>query len=916
MAYEESSGAEYAPVPSFRHFRWLIVGFVLIIIFWMSSGLLVAVWLNLKEFGDLFVRPIYFWLYGGMILSAIALVRLDVRGRRSLTFWAIRLFRHLLQSGEVSEDGAIRLPQGSLSFEAYRLPLSRFLAWQATKFLVGVFLFKNMFFGMAVYAMSQGWDPNLSAIWGVFKLPFVTPPLEGTYAEMTVIPLFPALTLLVGPVLGVFGVRLILLVGFTNLVRILTPNVAELRGEPRQAGWRLATFWGLLSLGCFWTMLNMFFPSFINYNTRYVIGGLGAAGICFLILALRDRFKNSNKSSVFLTGRRLGIRLMPILLIVLVTFSVTSINNSIADARKVEWLGPYTIQQIAVSRYLAELDEVKEVSYNFSLSAVPRDEIPSYVERHRSLISSVRLWDWGAGYAKLKPEIGLIPYVDYQDSDIIRFDGNLYWASSMKPLLPHTVRPEDRWYAQHLVYTHVPDGFYLLDAHGGRVVGTSQFFQQRRIYYGEGGLFEETWSSYPVDRERSDELDGYFYDGVGGVIVQPPLSWIYELNFFLAFRDKEIRVLRYRDVYDRMRMLFPYFEYTFEGKPVDMFPVTDGENTYYLMPLITRLSTQKVPWSGGDPIMRLVGYALVNVYDGDIQLLITGDDYFSNLFKWLYGDYIATDIPEWLKSQTRYPEELLEWRVGMYNYYHVTDPVTFIVAKEFYEIPEGLDTYFIMAQPPGFEETEFIGLLSLELRGARGRNLAGYMVVRNDYPQLGELIFYDARPLEAEMKLLGPTGTMEALEKNAEFAKLKTLLREPRIGDNILYKIGTHDVYFIPVYTAGAGGVVTEMGVVACVGAAFTGVYHVGLGMNAEEAFTSYLNQLAGISGPITPPKAEKTLQDLLREANMHLQAYMDLWSQARYKEAGEHLEQFLEIWKQISETTAGSEEIAYEESE
>ena len=37
-----------------------------------------------------------------------------------------------------------------------------------------------------------------------------------------------------------------------------------------------------------------------------------------------------------------------------------AINDSIADARKVEWLGPYTAQQIAVNRYFAELDEVEE----------------------------------------------------------------------------------------------------------------------------------------------------------------------------------------------------------------------------------------------------------------------------------------------------------------------------------------------------------------------------------------------------------------------------------------------------------------------------------------------------------------------------------------------------------------------------
>ena len=125
----------------------------------------------------------------------------------------------------------------------------------------------------------------------------------------------------------------------------------------------------------------------------------------------------------------------------------------------------------------------------------------------------------------------------------------------------------------------------------------------------------------------------------------------------------------------------------------------------------------------------------------------------------------------------------------MYNIYHVTDVETFIQANEFYEIPRGLDTYYIQAKPPGFEDTEFIGLLSLELRGSQGRNLAGYMIVENDMGNLGKMTFYEV-PLDSETKLLGPTSVREALDRDPDFAQLKTLLRNPRIGDNILYRVG------------------------------------------------------------------------------------------------------------------------------
>jgi hypothetical protein len=829
-----------------RRFLFLLVAAIAIFVSWSVGGEVIWFWLNAQEFGELFIRPIYFQLLGGLILAAIAFARVDIRSRRSLIWWGLTQGLRLARQRGAGELAA---PPVYVDFGSFKLTPVKFVLWQVTKVVLGIFFFRSVLFGMAVHGMLQGWDLQLGLIWNIFKLPFITPPADPSYAQVNVISLVPALTLIVSPLLAAIGTRLMFLVGLTHVIRIMSPTTTTAS--------RVATIEGLVSLALFWMMFNSFFSSFIDYNTRYLIGGLGTAAAALAVFAVLDWRRR--RGLMMLTRRRVYIRVGAVFLLLLIATSAMAINTSIADPKKVEWLGPYTQQLINVNRYFAQLDNVSEVPYQFALNPVPADRIAAYTADHAELLTKTRLWDWGAGFAKLKPEIGLIPYIDYEDSDIIRFNGTLYWAASMKPVLPETVLESDRWYAEHLVYTNVPNGFLILDAHEGKIVDTGEFFDQRRIYYGEGGLLEETWSAFPVGRTESDELDGYFYDGSGGVDLPPPLSWIFEFTFFLAYRDQTIHMIRYRDIYDRMELLLPYFKY-----PVDTFPVTDGKNTYYMMPLIVELDASKVPWSGGNPIMRLVGYSLIDVYNGKFQIVVLGDDYFSQLFKTAYSDYVTDQVPEWLWSQVRYPEELFEWRASMYNYFHVTDPATYIVAKEFFEVPEGLDTYYIMARPPGFDKPEFLGLLSLELRGALGRNLAGYMVVRNDYPHLGEMVFYEVS-LEAKTKLLGPTGALEALEKNSEFAQLKTLLRNPRIGDNILYRVGDHDVYFIPVYTAAAGGVVTELAVVAVVGAAFTGEYQVGLGETSQEAFEAYLAQLSGIERPETVAKSlEERKMDLV----------------------------------------------------
>jgi hypothetical protein len=556
-----------------------------------------------------------------------------------------------------------------------------------------------------------------------------------------------------------------------------------------------------------------------------------------------------------------------------------SVNTSIADAKKIEYLGPYTAQQIGVNRYLGELDLIQEHIHDVEIKPISPNQIEQYLEDNDDVLSGIRVWDWEAAFAKLKPEIGLIPYVNFEDNDILRFDDKLYWTASMAPILPSSVSMENRWYNEHLVYTHVPEGFLTLEATDGQIVDSSELFPQRKIYYGEGGLLDQTWSAYPTNRgSTTAELNNETYDGMGGLEIAPPISWMFEPNFMISFPGTPIHVMRYKDVNERMSTLYPYFLFNLFGKELDSLPVTDGENTYWLIPLIVGFDSNNIPWSAGNPFLRLVGYALVDTYDGNIQLIKQGDDFFTNMFMDQYQDKIIP-MPTWLEEQIRYPQELFNWRTEMYNIYHVDDVDIFIQANEFYEIPRGLDTYYIQAKPPGFEEPEFVGLLSLELRGSQGRNLAGYMVVQNDVPNLGHMQFYEV-PIESETKLLGPTSVREALDRDPDFAQLKTLLRNPRIGDNILYQVGQYDTYFIPVYTAGAGGVVAQLGTIAAVGAAFTGEYHVGLGDTQESAFEAYLQKLSGvvptasaISGGLVMDRSERvdTILSIFEEIGIEI---------------------------------------------
>ena len=847
--YSASTDKQAPPPDAGKFIRLGIVVIIGIVIFAMVGNQAVILSMNFTEFGDQFTKPLYYTLVSTIILSAIALVRVNISGRSSIFWYGISTAIGFLGSG-----GQQPISNNIRNFKDYKLSSLQFVIWQITKILLFGAFFANIMFGFAAISFIDGNYLGIENLPKLFSLPFVTPENDPNYASENVVPMIPALVILIPPLLAAVGLRLVLYVGIHRIINVITSFLQDSNeGKPRYLNY-VSTIEGIIGIGIIWAGFNLFFTDQIDYNTRYVIGGTLVIGFALIAFSVVDRIRARVLTHMF--KRDVYIRILTIIAIAIIVAGVVSVNNSIADAKKIEFLGPYTAQQIGVNRHLGELNNVQENIHDVQLTSVSPNNIKNYVNQNSDVLDVIRVWDWEAAFAKLKPEIGLIPYVDFEDNDILRFNNTLYWTASMKPILPTSVSLENRWYNEHLVYTHVPNGFLTLEATDGQIVDSGEFFKQREIYYGEGGLFEQTWSGYPNSRDsqNSAELGGVSYSGLGGLDVSPPLSWIFEPNFLLSFPAEPVHIMRYKDVHDRMEILYPYFLYDLFGKELDSLPVTDGENSYWLIPLIIGFDTHDVPWSVGNPYLRLVGYALVDSYNGDIQLLKTGDDFFSEMFSEQYSEQFQP-MPAWLEEQIRYPVELFNWKTEMYNIYHVTNVETFIQANEFYEIPRGLDTYYVEAKPPGFDQTEFVGLLSLELRGSQGRNLAGYMVVENDLTNLGDLQFYEV-PLNSTTKLIGPTAVREALDRDPEFAQLKTLLRNPRIGDNILYRVGDHDIYFIPVYTAGAGGVVAQLGTIAAVGAAFTGEYYVGLGETQEEAFEAYLKKVSGVASTATTADA------------------------------------------------------------
>ena len=462
--YSASTDRPQPPPNAGNIVRFGVIGFIALLIVLVVGKPAVALYMNIGEFDDQFTRPLFYSLVSAVILGIIALVRVNIVSRSSIFWYAISTLITFASSAQNQNIQNIQ------AYRKYKLGRISFVVWQITKILLFGAFFTNILFGFAAMEFIGGDYLGIENIAQLFTLPFVTPPADTTYGTDIVVPMIPALLLLIPPLLGAIGLRLLLYLGVHHILGILTSYIQG-ESKPNYRKY-VSAMEGIVGIGIIWSGFNLFFTSDIDYNTRYTIAGFLLTGSALIVFAAMDRMRS--RVLTHMMPKDVLLRIVVIAIIGISVGGIVAVNDGIADAKKIEYLGPYTAQQIGVNRHLAELDKIKLNTHNVDLVSVQPNNIPGYVAENSDVLDVIRVWDWEAAFAKLKPEIGLIPYVDFEDNDILRFNNTLYWTASMKPVLPPSVDIGNRWYNEHLVYTHVPNGFLTLDATKGQIIDSGK----------------------------------------------------------------------------------------------------------------------------------------------------------------------------------------------------------------------------------------------------------------------------------------------------------------------------------------------------------------------------------------------------------------------------------------------------------
>ncbi|KCZ71059.1 hypothetical protein ANME2D_03089 [Candidatus Methanoperedens nitroreducens] len=488
---------------------------------------------------------------------------------------------------------------------------------------------------------------------------------------------------------------------------------------------------------------------------------------------------------------------------------------------------PYIENNIKYTRLAFDLEDIEQIEFPASDNLALND-----IEENTKTIENIRLWDWRPMLTTYKQLQLIRTYYEFKDIDINRLtiDGEyMQIAVSAREIdskrLPEQART---WVNEHLVFTHgygiamspvrgvskegLPQ-FYIKD-----VPPRSEFFNITRpeIYFGElDDGYVIVGTTNPEFDYPSGELNVYTnYKGTGGISLRSGLVKLAmavrfgEINILISDSiQPESRILFNRNINNRIRTIAPFLKY--DNDPY--IALSEGK-LYWIIDGYT--VTDRFPYSepaGGINYIRNPVKAVIDAYNGSVELyLLNGsNDPIIETYSAMFPDLFKpiSLMPEGLKSQIRYPEDMFRVQAAKYALYHMKDPGVFYNREDVWEIPEELyegskiemEPYYLITKLPGLQDEEFILLLPFTPRSKT--NMIAWMGARNDMPNYGKRIVY---VFPKEKLVYGPMQIEARIDQNTEISQSFTLWSQSgsRVIRGNLLVIPVEDslLYVEPIY--------------------------------------------------------------------------------------------------------------------
>lgn len=684
-------------------------------------------------------------------------------------------------------------------------------------YLIGQLIDITSYFSWSIYLVDNGiFDISPNLMINAFNVLY-----DPTSIDMISIFLYTALYLpIINFILGIIIFRVILHIVKNTYLR-------------RNDFYALADIFIIIGLIFGFAFFNL--PTFsldglnIIQSNSLILGFFGfiALGIVIDIYGILNKRK-PERGFILMSPQQKRVAILVICLIAIIVIPLiisvpvaVNIESSTAVWNTERWNKKLS-REIEWTRICAGLDMFEERSIeNYTESTITPD---------LQIIPLIRQYDQGVAIRIMSAQIAS-KYESIADSDIIYFGGNEYWVSPktlrMSGISPGGVE------LHTALFDHV-EGFLAMDTFSGELLITESEYNSvfnvshnYPIFFGEHEITFDSQSNIEDDdllfgfTELSGAYDSdillnttwsagienleYSYEGSpDGDLTGLEQFW-FTTNmglFAYAMNLTDSSYVINRNVKTRVReSLLPGL--WIDDDPYLIFNPNLGK-IYYGVSICTEIVIGSYSKS---PIYRFLGICLVDILNGEMTFYKNpalkeniAEDPTYPFWKIYIEKYFGnTPIPDWLKYQLKYPENLFELQLRYEYYYHVQDPIMWRRGEDFHERPEKGDLFYIEADLG--EGIEYVGIDLVEYVGREAKILAGLYVIRHG-DHFGEALLYHTRDL-ANINLIGP-ATARNYYGTAATQEIE-LITGHEYGNTLIYPLAGSLFYFIPSYATVSG---------------------------------------------------------------------------------------------------------------
>lgn len=501
---------------------------------------------------------------------------------------------------------------------------------------------------------------------------------------------------------------------------------------------------------------------------------------------------------------------------------------------------PYLEANIRMTRAAYGLDRIQEKEF-------PADESldARALARNEVTLKNIRLWDYRPLLRTFAQLQEIRTYYKFQDIDNDRYVVNGEYRQLMlspRELSYQHLQGGRNWINEHLTYTH---GYGVVVGPVNRITpeGLPEFFvkdipprssdgfvriTRPEIYYSESS------NDYALVRTRSQELDYPAgdqnvyarYQGQGGISIG---SWARRLLFAARFGEPKIvlsddltaesRILIYRTVGERIRLVAPFFR--FDRDPYIV--VSDEGRLVWMLDGYT--TTDRYPYS--DPVRGIGNYirnsvkVTVDAYDGVLRFYIADiTDPIVRAYGAAFPGLLRPleTMPVDLRRHIRYPEDFFAIQARKYAVYHMENPQVFYNKEDLWAVPRRtidgrereMEPYYTIMRLPGEAKEEFI-LLTL-FNPSRRDNMIAWLAGRSDPPNYGRLIVYN---FPKQKNVYGPRLIDARIDQDPVISQQLSLWNQRGStvirGSLLAIPIDQSLIYVQPLYLAAEQGALPEL---------------------------------------------------------------------------------------------------------